>query len=487
MNIRLSTTQHMARIRASVTSFRLPSMAAYAVGLVFSKMLALLLQPLLTRWLTPEEFGDYAVLITLANLVSVIMLVGMVDCLYRFAHQELSPAPASQSANKRLSSPKFDGIWTTTVMASSAITLPLLIWPSVIADWLPGTLSDLSVRCLMLSVLLSTHSALQLARLRMEDKAKPFLIIQLLFATVQCLFIVVLTPVSGVDGIMIASLIANAVQWLLLHRDMPGFSLGQWQQFVRYGSGIMVSGVIGFVTLGAERWVLGGAVGTAELAVYAIAMQWALAATLLLEPYGMWWFPKRFSSVEKDQRYTADMSVFGCQLATVIAALLIVIGCPFLTLWLPENYHQASEILPLLAWVMWFKYLSTQLNLGIYADKTADTAAGLSALCALIAVGLMLTLIPVFGLYGAVIMALLSQVIRFGLFLYVSQRRLHLPYRYKDLIVCGIALAAITFIQLHASDRLSVYLSSALLTIFAGGLVFYIYRSWQRYTHAVSA
>ncbi len=450
---------------------QIPSVAAYAIGLVLSKMIALFLQPLLTRWLPPEEFGNYAVLIALANLVSIIMLLGMIDCMYRFRGQTKGKNDLFHTA------------WTMTVIVSAVIGAPFLIWPEVLFHWLPGELSAFSVRCLIGSLILGTHSALQLAKLRMDDKSNPFMVIQLIFATVQAGAIIVLTPRMGVDGIMLAGLYGQIIQWIILHRDFPRFTLSGASQFIRYGVGITISGIIGFIALGAERWVLGASIGTAELAVYAIAAQWALAATLLLEPYGMWWYPKRFANLasEAGKRYAAKMSMFGCELAAIVAAVLMTIGCPFLTIWLPEDYHVASDILPLLAWVMFIKYLSTQLNIGVYYQDNADKVAVISLISAIYAVIAMFLLIPNFGLLGAIFTTFSTQLLRFIIFLVVSQKILSLPYRFRTLGIHCLALITISaVIWLQQLNLIHTYMALPVMLGIIALMTRYTWSHWQR-------
>ncbi|UXI00235.1 lipopolysaccharide biosynthesis protein [Photobacterium sp. TY1-4] len=417
---------------------RLPSVAAYAIGLAVSKLIGLVMQPLLTRWLPPETFGEYATLVTLANLVSLLMLVGMVDSLYRFANDpNYDTAQIYRSA------------WSLTVLTSVLIALPFLLWPHWVAAWLPGDISPFSVRCLIVSLMLGTHSALQLAKLRIDDRALCFMHIQLIFALAQGGFMMLLTPTMGVEGLMLAGVLAQAIQWVLLHRQWPTFTCRNAGILLRYGIGIAVSGAVGFVAFGAERFVLAGSIGTAELAVYAITMQWAVAATLLLDPFNLWWFPQRFRHLHtaSGKQYVARMSMFGCQCAAWVAAVLIAIGCPFLLLWLPESYQLASEILPWLAWLLFIKYMSTQLNIGCYYQQNSDITMVISTVSAGLALLLMWLLIPRFGLGGAIGAGLLVQGCRFILFLAVSQRLLPLRYPGAPLGKQLIGLTVITLLQ----------------------------------------
>ncbi|WP_413111333.1 lipopolysaccharide biosynthesis protein [Thaumasiovibrio sp. DFM-14] len=455
----------------SVLTFpRISPIAAYAIGLVMAKLLALALQPLITRWLTPTEFGHYAILITAANLLSLLMLMGMVDVLYRFNRE-----------HQHRFDDLFASAWTISIIISAGIAIPVLLYPQMIITLLPGELSTFSVRCLIASLALSSTCALKLAQLRIEDRAMRFMLIQLTFAFIQAAGIVILTPHYGVDGLMLAGLIAQLIQCVLLwgkgHRLVWPVDINH----LRYGTNIALSGVLGFVAFGAERWVIGFSISAEELAVYSIAMQWALAGIMLLEPFGMWWFPRRYNQLttKQQQQQTADTSLFGCHLAAIVCALLITFGCPFLRIWLPDAYHQASELLPFVAWILLMKYASTQLNIGCYYQNSAHQVLLISAASAVVALVALFTLIPWAGLTGALLAGALVQLFRFTAFFICSQRKLYLPYSWEQsryFIILLLAISGSSYAEQVMHVPLRYCLPTMVILLLAMCLM--AYRQW---------
>ena len=153
--------------------------------------------------------------------------------------------------------------------------------------------------------------------------------------------------------------------------------------------------------MGVERWAIADTLGLAALAPYAIAAQWAIAASLLLEPFGMWWFPKRFGllGTQAQRQQAADLSVLGCQLGCLVAAGIIIVGSRFLLLWLPTEFHQSAQILPLLGITVMFKYASTLLNIGCYHQRDGNSIMAIGIVSAACAVALLVFVLPRFGLY----------------------------------------------------------------------------------------
>ena len=61
-----------------------------------------------------------------------------------------------------------------------------------------------------------------------------------------------------------------------------------------YGLPIMGSGLLAFVLNGLDRLLIAESVSIEQLAIYSVALKFSIAVTLLMQPFGLWWMPKRF-------------------------------------------------------------------------------------------------------------------------------------------------------------------------------------------------
>ena len=61
--------------------------AAYTASSVISKLIAVALLPLLTRYLTPADYGAAEVLITGVIAASIVIRLGVIEALLRFYYQ----------------------------------------------------------------------------------------------------------------------------------------------------------------------------------------------------------------------------------------------------------------------------------------------------------------------------------------------------------------------------------------------------------------
>ncbi len=416
-------------------------MGIYAVGLIGSKLIALGLQPLVAQWLGTEQFGRLDVLVTLSCLLTLLMTFGISDAIYRFAHDQ----------------PKQDSLIGNALALLVVIAGLLTLAGQLAVPWLqqtlPGEPPTFAIRCLLITLFLNTLCCVPFAILRLKNKAKQFVTAQLAFAITQGGGIVLLAPSHGVNGIIAAGLIAQAIQILILWRYFPRLQLGSTLLLLRYGRAITFAGVLSFVVLGAERWAIAHSLGLDLLAPYAVAIQWAIAASLLLEPFGLWWYPKRFALIDtaENRKQAATISVIGCQLSCLVTAGIITIGSRFLLWWLPEDFHPSAGLLPLLGVMVMVKHATTLLNIGCYHRKDGHSIMAIGIVSAITAAGILLFVLPQYGLYAFIGAGIGLQLLRLGLFYFWSQYYLKLPYPLSRLAVSYSLIILLLIAHYHAS------------------------------------
>lgn len=421
------------------------TIATYAIGLILSKLVGLMLQPFVTQWLGTEEYGRLDVLVTFAIFVSLFLALGLTDAIYRFAHD------AQHNQQDIVSG----ALWLILAFGGTLTILALIAAP-LIHQLLPGQPPLPALRCLIITLFINTLCTVPFAILRLNNRAGFFVSAQVLFAVVQGGGIFLLAPSMGITGIMLAGLVAQSLQLLLLCKVFPSPKPSYQQLMLRYGFAITFSGMLGFITLGAERWAIAHSLSLTELAPYAIAIQWAMAASLLLEPFSLWWFPKRFALVStgEQRQQAALISVTGCQFGCLVTAGVITIGPIFLTYWLPQDFQASANIIPLLGVMLMFKHASTLLNMGCYQQKKGQSVMIISLISAVLSLALLFLVLPNLGLYALLWGGILLQLIRLCLFYIWSQRRLALPYPMRRLL---FSYALITILLLVHYRDMPIY------------------------------
>ncbi|HXS46230.1 MAG TPA: oligosaccharide flippase family protein, partial [Solirubrobacterales bacterium] len=90
--------------------------AAYTAASVLSKLIAVALLPLYTRYLTPADYGAAEVMFAAVVSASIIIRLGIIEALLRFYYQ------AGEEPNQVVKTAFASLLWTTTI--GLAIALP---------------------------------------------------------------------------------------------------------------------------------------------------------------------------------------------------------------------------------------------------------------------------------------------------------------------------------------------------------------------------
>lgn len=405
----------------------------YALALAWTKGLAFLLLPLVTRALEPAEFARLELLSSAAEIGALLAGAGLVDTLYRFG------APMAGRV-----------LGLAVLIGALGLAGAALLAPFGAALPLPAP--PVEVMLLGAAVALEAAIGVPLAWMRMQGRALSWATVTAVRGTAQAgLAAGLLLTGHGVAGVLAAGAVAAGVTALLLVRGMAretGFSLdpGAWRRLLAYGLPLTGGGLASFCLGTADRWFLAGGVSPEALAHYALAAKVALVAALLTQPFELWWYPRRIAVLQGEggAAHSARMVGFGAALV-LLAAGAVALGGPLLIeVMTPAAYHGATLWLPWLCAALALQSLGSLVNVGCYMGRTGAEPMAVNGAAAVVAVALYLALIPGFGVAGAVAATLVAQSLRLGLFLWLSQRRVRLPYPLgrMALLGAGLALAA---------------------------------------------
>ncbi len=107
--------------------------AIYGLGGLVSRILAVLLLPLYTRYLSPSDYGKVETLIALTTVIGIVLRMGIHAAFFRFYFD--SPEPEHRRLVLRTS------FWFTMAMATAGLVAGLLL-SGTIADLLFGSSDD---------------------------------------------------------------------------------------------------------------------------------------------------------------------------------------------------------------------------------------------------------------------------------------------------------------------------------------------------------
>jgi O-antigen/teichoic acid export membrane protein len=134
----------------------------YSAGIVLTKIVAIIMLPVFTYYLTPADYARLDIIQTLANLASLVVAFGLSDSLFRFAGEtSKSEVRTHMAAN----------IFALAIITLFLGALCTQLLAPLISRLLPGEISLFQTRTILASLAVTACISVPLAWLRMQGKA----------------------------------------------------------------------------------------------------------------------------------------------------------------------------------------------------------------------------------------------------------------------------------------------------------------------------
>ena len=396
----------MTRLRQIPVLARLKSLsknlAIYGLGDVATSLLSLLLLPVYTQFLTPEDYGVIAMLLTLEAIAKIAFRWGVDTAFMRMYYD-----CADQAARQRLAST----IFFFLLPANGTLVVAGILS----AGWLSTHIFGASGRGLLIAlVLANTFVAgfyfLPLQVMRISEQSTQY--IRLVFArsagTLLVRLLLVVGAGMGVLGVVVADVVVTAVftpvlaLWLrpLLR---PTFSPQVARAALRFGLPRIPHSVANQVIGLADRYFLIAYSSLSEVGLYSIGVTFGLAPKLFLTAFESAWTPF-FLGVMREpdaKRIYATVSTYALAVPVLLVATLAAVAPDLLRLTTPAEFLGASAVTPWIALGVMFQGVHLLGSLGLIITKRTTLypiATGSAAVVSLLANVL---LIPSHGAVGA--------------------------------------------------------------------------------------
>jgi len=404
------------------------------------KGISIFMLPFIAHQLSQQAFGRLEVLTSLAVIISILVGLGLEDTLYRFAGQAKTEELRKKFAAKIFGLAIIIGLFALAIGWFSAPALSRSV---------PGGTSIYEIRLVIMILALEGAISIPMGWLRMENRAITFFILNIARAATQAtLVLIMLNPGNDVTPVLEAGLIAAVLQAMILAylqiKD-TGISIQIRHDGVLllYSLPIVGSGLVAFILNGLDRWILADQTSLPDVAEYGVAAKFALAAVLLLQPFCMWWSPKRFEIINQSNGNEIAVKAISTGISLcLIICVGVSTGAPVLIEWLmPEKYVMASQYALGLVLAMTLRELSDLVNIGCYVNRSTLSQLGINILCAILGLVIMLASVGSMGVWGVITALISAQLLRLVLFYLTSQYFYRLNYPLLPITLLSVQAA----------------------------------------------
>jgi O-antigen/teichoic acid export membrane protein len=401
----------------------------YGLGGLVSRILAVLLLPLYTRYLSPADYGVVETLIALTTVVGIALSLGIGSAFFRFYFDSEEPA-----ARRRVLRTSF---WFIMGMATLGLVVGVA-FSSEISQLLFGTTKDARLVAASFVGLWAGMNWSQLTSLfRVEERSVAYVTASVLniLVTVGATLLLVVVLDKGPIGVIVGNFTGTLAVYSVLvfyRREQLGleFDRNLLREMNRFGIPLVPSALFLWVTNFSDRIFLVKLADTHEVGLYSVGVRIASAMVLLLTAFRMAW-PAFAYSIEDDREARRTYGF-------VLTYLVLV------ATWMAAPaFESSSRVVGPLAFstVAFAGYIVVAIGVG-RARRTQFNWVVTGA-AAVVNIALNFLLIPPYGMMGAAIATIAAYTTMFVGMSWWSQQIYRVPYQWRRVATAvgvGVAL-----------------------------------------------
>ena len=456
--------------------------AIYGLSSIIGRLLNYLLVPLYTYvFINPADYGVVSELYAWVAFLIVILTFGMETAFFKFIQNEGDQKNVFSTALSALLS------------LNSVFFLVVLLFYQDIASLL--LYEDHGEYIVMLGAIVSIDaiSALPLAKLRAEEKAKRFSIIQLSSIAVNIILNVIFllfcfdynNPEQGVFYIFLANLIASLVKPIFLLKSFTlirGIDRSLLKRMLVFSFPLAIAGFAGIINETLDRILLKQMLynpenpssldyAEAQVGIYSASYKLAMLIAILLQAYRYAAEPFFFSQMKNQDRnkiYSQIMNVFIAFVCGIF--LLVTLNIDIFKYFIQnETYWLGLQVVPIL--LMANIFLGIYYNQSIWFKLSGKTKFGayIALFGASLTVLINILYIPKFGYMACAWATLIVYFTQMVISYILGQRHYPIPYNLKKFIFYISLALALFFLSPYVKvDNFTVnlFIQNSLLLMF---------------------
>ncbi len=415
--------------------------AAYTAASILSKVIAVALLPLYTRYLSPADYGVAEVLFAATVTASIVIRLGVIEAVLRFYYK------AGEDPARVISTSFATLFWVSTAAALIALPFAGQISEALLNRSAPD-LARIAIGGLWV---LTLHEYL-LTLFRLEERARAFFIVTIanVLAAIALTVVLVVGAGEGARGLLLGSYASGAVFVLgliVVHRRRLSLWIdsAQLRRMMRFGLPTMPAELSLYMLNFVDRVIILRVAGATEAGLYSLAVKFAQAVNVLARGFQLAWPPLAYSirdDGEARKVYATVVTWFAAGMAFVVAGMWLF------STWIVRalttaRYFDSYKAIGLLAIgaALYAIYMVLVVILGRTGRTEFNFPATLAALVANVALNLLL--VPSMGIVGAGIALVASYLVVLALMYGFTQRLFPVPYQWGRLARVILVSAAL--------------------------------------------
>ena len=448
----------------------------YSVANMLNRMVAFVMIPIYTRFLSPADYGILELISISLGLLSIVVASGITEAVSRFYFDF-----EDQKDRNR--------VFSVGLISFAVLGVAIFVLLAPFSGWISELILDSSEQGSFFLIAIGYMGmglVLQLifAYLRVVHRSITLTLTNLaglvVGVSLNILFVVVLE--IGVEGILLATLISQALQVMVLvpmtvravglQFDFPLF-----RDMFRFGFPLIFSQISHQLVTASDRFFIRSFAGLADTGLYSLGYKLgALVITFVATPFDMIWAPRRFEHFgeEEAEKNFARIFTLFIFVITLVGLFISILAKDLLVLAVEESFWDAHKVIPIitLTYVLYSFYY--HFNVAILMKKKTRLYAGINIATGLLNLVLNYFLIKEYSIWGAAVATLICYIFKPALTYYYANQISRIRMETRNIIVI-LSTALAIYAVCSLIDTGNVYANLLVKTVIGLGHVAILY------------
>ena len=395
----------------------------YIIGSMITPAIGLIMLPIYTNYLSPDEYGTMTMIQTLAGMFQLLLHLSLHGAVTRFFYDYLS--------NKEKQKEYIGSIFTFVSIFSTIMSLVLIIFHNPIASILFSNIPTNPYFFYLIGLSWSSSlMALPLALWRAQEKAGLFVVVNIIKSLMIMIIasFLIINLSLGVEGVLLSHFVINIIFVVIsfaVSRKSIKINLNRLyiKNSLIFSIPLIPHVASGWVIKSSDRVILEKFIDLSELGLYSLAAQVATVLSLFYTGVNNALVP-RYTRLRKDGNNLEARKLLN--IFTIIIVITGVISIPIaiyaVNMLSTADYSGAQVFIPLLIIGEIIKGFYFIPVAKLFYTKSTKSIATSSIIAALANILFNFLLIPLFGAFGAAIATIFAELIRFSLIYLASKK-----------------------------------------------------------------
>ena len=421
---------------------------SFSIGGYINALIGLITVPIITRMLSPEQYGVSSLINMITEIMIIICCLGMDQGFARFFYEEKEENRGALLYNSLY----------YCFFIFPVVMIIIFLLKKNLSRFISGKENSLIWALIILSIFFGILKLFSFLVIRMQQRGKIYSLLNVLIKVLEFLFIIFFYNFykdnykTLIFAILLSQIIVTVIAIILEKKIWTFTGKGEItrNELIKFSIPLLLTMLLTWIFASSDKLTIKLFSNLNEVGLYSGAFKIISLIIIVQNGFTTFWTPVIFEHYKKYPKNTTFYKKANDYLSLVffIFAVGILLSRNFLVILLGKKYHEALYIMPMLVFMPVMYLLSETTMVGIEFKKKTKYFIYISIVVATINIMGNILLVPHLGAKGAAISTGLSYIVFFVLRTYFSTKLINFGFNLKRMY---LAVFLILFYALFLS------------------------------------